>query len=144
LNGLGHFGGVARDEVDRDARVRPTKADQLRREPIARDRLARIDRKRAALETGDFRQGELRCLGACQDGVRLVEKQTTRISELDPPAHPAEQRDAVACIERSDRGAHCGLGEVERVGGARHVLAFGNGGKNFEAAQASCVGSCVG
>jgi hypothetical protein len=23
LNGLGHLGGVARDEVDRDARVRP-------------------------------------------------------------------------------------------------------------------------
>ena len=58
LNGPCHFGRVAGDEIDRDARVRSAKADQPRRQPIARDGLARINREGAALEAGDLRQGE--------------------------------------------------------------------------------------
>jgi hypothetical protein len=71
LNGPCHFGRVAGDEIDRDARVRPAKADQPRRQPIARDGLARINCEGATLKAGDLRQGELRP-GACQDGARLV------------------------------------------------------------------------
>ena len=50
--------------------------------------------------------------------------------ELDPPADPAKQRDCMALLECRDRGAHCGLGEVKGLGGARDVLAFGDGLKN--------------
>jgi hypothetical protein len=36
----------------------------------------------------------------------------------------------MALLERRDRGAHRGLGEVEGLGGARYVLAVGDGLKN--------------
>jgi len=90
LNGLCHFGGVTGDEINRDARVRSAKADQPRRQPIARDGLAGINCESAALEAGDLRQGEFRRPGARQNGACLVEKQTARVRELDPPADPAK------------------------------------------------------
>src|SRR5262249_30259840 len=130
LNGSCHFGRVAGDEIDRDARVRPAKADQPQRQPIAGDGLARINCESTALETSDLRQGELRRPGARQDGPCLIEKQTPRIRELDPPTDPTKQRDCMALLERRDRGAYRGLGEVEGLGGARYVFALSDSLKN--------------
>src|SRR5262249_31631918 len=44
--------------------------------------------------------------GARQDGACLVEKQTARVRELDPPADPAKQRD---CMARSSSAAVAAL-----------------------------------
>jgi hypothetical protein len=88
--------GVADRKADLDLRINSSESDQVPREPIPSDRLARLNGKRTALQVAVFAQRELSRFGLCQYGSRFYQEDLAGLGELDPPPDPIEQFGVVA------------------------------------------------
>jgi hypothetical protein len=71
-------------------------------------------------------------LGPRQNGARLSEEQRAGLSQLDAAADPVEKLRSMPPFQHRDRGADRRLSNVERLGGARDMLAFRDGDKDPE------------
>ena len=112
----------------------------MMRQPVAGDRLARLDREGAALETAEVFEGSFRQLHPGQHGASLGQEHGAGFGQLDPAPNAVEQLGAMPGFKRRDRGAGRRLGKVQGLGGPRDVLAFGDGdedAKLFERHTAS-------
>ena len=130
--GLGYLRRVADRKTDIDFRKGAAKRDQARRKPIARDGLARLDRKAAAPEPAEIRERTFGGLGACEHRAGFAQKYFPFGAEIDAPADAMKQRHAITVFERGNRRADGRLRQVQRFGGAGHMLAFGDGDEDAE------------
>ena len=94
------------------------------------------------------RDGQLTALEGEVTGAQLLDlahvledtnselaKRTADIGELNVPTHALEQRETEGGFEAAHHPADRSLGEAERLGGGRHVLAFGNREKGVQLIQ---------
>jgi hypothetical protein len=91
MHGLAHGFRVADLEMDADRRIGGAQAHQRRRQPVAGDRLARLDLQRAAHQPAQLRQRQLCRLRARQRCFRLDEEDLARLVQFDAPADTIEQ-----------------------------------------------------
>jgi hypothetical protein len=91
FDGCRNLRRVADPETDLDLRMGAPKGDQVPRQPIIGDGLARLDRQRAAPEAAEFAQSQLGRFGARQHRPRLRQEHMTGFGQLDTPADPIEQ-----------------------------------------------------
>ncbi len=103
---------------------------KMLRQPVAGDRLARLDRKGAPLQAAEIVEGPLGSCHAGQDGSGIHQEQGAGFGQLDAAPDAVEQPGAVTRLKRSDRGAGRRLCKVQRLGRARHMLALGDGDKD--------------
>ncbi len=122
---LGDLGGVADGHLERDPRVGRVESDQPRRQPVAGDGLAGVDRQASTGQTGKVVQRGLGRRDPGQDRASLDQESFAGLVEHDVATDPVEQGDAVAAFQRRHGAAHGRLRQVERLGCARDVLPFG-------------------
>jgi hypothetical protein len=115
-----------------------TERDEMTRQPIASDRLAGMNGEDAAFEIAQFGEDELGRLGPRPNGARLSEEQRAGLSQLDAAADPVEKLRSMPPFQHRDRGADRRLSNVERLGGARDMLAFRDGDKDPELFERHC------
>src|SRR5215471_20125803 len=115
-----------------------TKTHQTVRQPIARNRLTSLYCKCTPLKTSQLAQRELgrRCPGKYP--ARLLEEQSARFGQLDPPADTVKQRGRIGIFQRDDCSADRLLRQVQSFGRARHVLTFGDGNEDAELLEGHC------
>ncbi len=89
-NRLGDLRRIADGKADIDQRIGAPEGDEMARQPIAGDGLARLNGERAPPQAGDFAQGALRRRGASQNGARLGEEQAAGLGQLDPASDAVE------------------------------------------------------
>src|SRR5215468_7818171 len=83
--------GVADYEADLDLWIDPSESDEVPREPIPSDRLARLNGEGTTLQVAVFAQRKLSGFGARQYGPRLDQEDLAGLGEFDPPSDPIEQ-----------------------------------------------------
>src|SRR5580693_5256694 len=106
--------------------------DEMARQPIAGDGLTGVNRDSSALQSAQFGEDKLGRLSSRQNGASLDKKQRAGLGQLNAAADSVEEFCAMASFQRRNRGADRGLRNVERFGGARDMLAFGDGDENAE------------
>jgi hypothetical protein len=94
------------------------------RQPIAGDRLARLDRQRAAFEVAELGQRDFRPVDLRQDYSRLSQKCRPSLGQFDSTANAVEEFRFIASLQRRDRVTGRRLGEVESLCGLSDVLAL--------------------
>jgi len=135
MHGGRHLCGVADIESDIDRGIGAPEGDEVSGQPVAGDGLAGMDGERAALQTTQFGKYQLGCFGTGEHGARLIQEERARFGELDAASDAVEQLGAVSCFQGSDRGTDRRLCEMQRLGGARHVLTFGDRHENAKLLQ---------
>jgi len=105
MDGRCHLRRVADTEAQIDRRMGTPEGNEVSRQPIAGDCLARVDRKRAALQTAQLGQDQLGRLSPGQDAARLVQEEHTRLGKLDASADAMEQLCAVPRFQGGNRRA---------------------------------------
>lgn len=74
LHRFGDLHAVAGGKLDFHAGMILAEAHKMLRQPVARNRLARMDRQRAALETAQFGKRHFRRAGTGENGARFIEE----------------------------------------------------------------------
>src|SRR5262249_23262924 len=110
----------------RDLGIGPVKRHQATRQPVIRDRLARLHGERAALEAAELGESKLGGRCAVEHASRLLEKQPAGFGQLDAAADAVQQRGPIGILERDARGAARLLRQVQGLRRTSHVLAFGD------------------
>jgi hypothetical protein len=114
------------------------KVDQSGWQEMARYRLAGLDLEASTSKTGELAHRKLECLGAIDQGVRLVEQQLPSFGHDNAASHTMEQFRANSRSSHAIAARHRGKSKSKGVGRARDAFALGNGDKDLQIDQASC------
>jgi len=124
------LGGVADDQLERDARMGAAKGGEVAWQPVAGDRLAGLQPQPAGGGVGQRREQRLGAPGLRQHGLRRREEQPADLRQDDSAPLSMEKFGAVPGLQGRQRGADGGLAEMERGGGARDVAGARDGGED--------------
>jgi hypothetical protein len=91
-----------------------------------------VDGQGSSLQSGQLGEDQFSRVRARQNGASFNEEKRAGLSQFDAAAHAMEELDVVSSLERSNSSADRRLSQIERVGGARNMLAFSDGDKNPE------------
>ncbi len=90
LDGGGDLLAVADQQAELDLRVGAAEGDEMARQPVAGDGLARLHRERPALQPADLAERQRRRLDPRQHRPRLAEEQPAGIGQRDAASDPVE------------------------------------------------------
>ncbi len=112
---------LAIDKTDIDVGIGAAEGEQMTRQPVAGDGLARLDAQASALEARELHHRLLGAFGARKHGRGFGEQQPAGVGQLDAAADAIEEMGREMRFEMGDGRARGGLRKVERFGAAGDV-----------------------